>query len=150
MTERIFVDTNVLVYAYDRSERDKQGTAFTILDELVSLGAGVLSAQVLSEFFVTITRKITAPLTVQEAEVRIHNYLQSWTVVDLTELIVLEAVRGVREHSLSYWDALIWSAAKLNQIPLLFSEDFNDGSVLEGVRFINPFSEAFQLEEWTL
>ena len=102
MTERIFVDTNVLVYAYDRSEREKQGTAFTILDELVSMGAGVLSTQVLSEFFVTITRKIPAPLTIRQAEARIHNYLQSWTVVDLTGLILLEAVRGVREHRMRY------------------------------------------------
>jgi predicted nucleic acid-binding protein len=148
MTEKIFVDTNVLVYAYDRSERDKQKRAFALLDELAGRGTGLLSTQVLSEFFVTVTRKLTSPLTTQQAETSIKNYLLSWAVVDLTPLIVLEAVRGVRDHRLSYWDALIWSAAKLNQVPLILSEDFGDGTVLEGVRFADPFAETFRLGEW--
>jgi predicted nucleic acid-binding protein len=149
MTERIFVDTNVLVYAYDRSERAKQARAFSLLDQLAGRSLGVLSTQVLSEFFVTVTRKIPAPLTIPQAEARIQNYLLSWSVVDLSSLIVLEAVRGVREHAFGYWDALIWSAARLNQIPLILSEDFSDGTVVEGVRFIDPFTATFNLEDWT-
>ena len=111
-------------------------------------GNGVISTQVLAEFFVAVTRKIAAPLPVTEAGERVKNYLQSWTVVDLTGMVVLEATRGVHHHQLSFWDAQIWATARLNQIPVVFSEDLNVGAVTEGVRFVNPFAEDFQVEEW--
>lgn len=60
----------------------------------------------------------------------------------------MEALRGAREHSVSYYDAQIWACAHLNQIPVIFSEDFSDRRVIEGVRFTNPFSETFELEKW--
>jgi len=58
------------------------------------------------------------------------------------------AGRGVRDHKLSYYDAQVWATARLNQVPVVFSEDFRDGSILEGVRFVNPFSPKFLLEKW--
>jgi predicted nucleic acid-binding protein len=61
---------------------------------------------------------------------------------------VLEAARGVRDHGLAYYDAQVWAAARLNKIPIIFSEDFQDGRILEGVRFANPFSQSFDLEAW--
>jgi predicted nucleic acid-binding protein len=64
-------------------------------------------------------------------------------------MIVLEAARGVRDHQLSYYDAQIWASARLNQIPVIFSEDFSNGSVIEGVQFMNPLADDFQLELWT-
>lgn len=148
MSDRVFVDTNVLVYAYDRSEPDKQRRALDVLDRLAVTGAGVISTQVLAEFFVAVTRRIAAPLGVDEAGERVRNYLQSWTVLDLTGMIVLEATRGVRDHQFNFWDAQIWATARLNQIAMIFSEDFNVGAVTEGVRFVNPFAEDFQVEEW--
>jgi predicted nucleic acid-binding protein len=60
----------------------------------------------------------------------------------------VEAVRGVSAHRLSYWDALIWATAKLNRIPTVFSEDFSDGRVIEGVSFHNPFAAGFQIEDF--
>ena len=69
-------------------------------------------------------------------------------VFDLTPMIVLEALRGVRDHGLSYYDAQIWAAARLNQVPVVFSEDFNTDSVLDGVRFVNPFATDFDLAAW--
>ena len=140
MSDRVLVDTNVLVYAYDRSEPEKQRRALEVLDHLAVSGAGVISTQVLAEFFVAITRKIPAPLSVAEAYDRVKNYLQSWTVLDVTGMIVLEAARGVRDHQFNFWDAQIWAAARLNQIPVVFSEDFNVGQVTEGVHFVNPFA----------
>jgi predicted nucleic acid-binding protein len=148
MSDRIFVDTNVLVYAYDRSEPQKQQQALRVLDRLAVTGAGVISTQVLSEFFVTVTHKIAAPLSVDEAHDRVKNYLQSWTILDLTGMVVLEAVRGVRDHQFNFWDAQIWAVARLNQLAVVLSEDFNVGAVIEGVRFANPFAEDFQIEEW--
>jgi predicted nucleic acid-binding protein len=148
MSARIFVDTNVLVYAYDRSAPEKQHLAFTLLDRLAITKVGMISTQVLAEFFVSVTRKLAAPLSAGDAYQRVSNYLQSWTVLDMTGMVVLEAIRGVRDHQLSFWDAQIWAVAKLNQAPFVFSEDFSDGQVIEGVRFVNPFVRDFRVEEW--
>lgn len=145
MSDRVLVDSNVLVYAYDRAATAKQRQAVEVLDHLVTTSSGVLSTQVLGEFFVTVTRKIAYPLTHREAEARIHNLLHAWPVIEVTGLIVLEAARGVREHRFSFWDAQIWAAAKLNQIPLVFSEDFSDGRITEGIRFTDPFSAHFKI-----
>jgi predicted nucleic acid-binding protein len=141
------VDTNVLVYAYDRSEPAKQATAINLLEHLTSVQSGVLSAQVMGEFFVTVTRKLAAPLTVDRALESLENYLASWTIVDTTSLVVLEAARGVRDHHFSYYDAQIWAAARLNQVPYILSEDFNP-ALIEGVQFINPFETNFSFDEW--
>jgi len=148
MSGRIFTDTNVLVYAYDRSEPAKQEQALAVLDRLATRQAGVVSVQVLAELYVTLTRKLVAPLDPGEAAIRVSNYLRSWAVLDLTGMIVLEAVRGAQDHQTSYWDAQIWATAKLNQIPLVFSEDFSDGQVVEGVQFVNPFAPGFHVEDW--
>jgi len=144
----LFIDTNVLVYAYDRAEPEKQARALEVLDKLAHAGAGAVSAQVLAEFAFVVTSKLPAPLTLEEAYVRVENFLRIWRIVDLTGMIVLEAIRGAREHRFNYWDAQIWAAARLNQIPLVLSEDFRDGAVVEGVRFVNPFVDGFDLARW--
>lgn len=150
MIDKFFVDTNILVYAYDRSERPKQGQAFEVLDRLANRGMGFISTQVLSEFFVSVTQKISAPLTIEEALQSLKSYLRSWTVFDVTGMIVLEATRGVHEHSFHYWDALIWATARLNQIPVIFSENFQTDAIIEGVQFINPITEQFGFGQWNL
>ena len=71
-------------------------------------------------------------------------------MLDVTGEVVLETIRGVREHQFSFWDAQILAVARLNQVPVVFSEDFNPGAVIEGVRFVNPFAEDFQPEAWGL
>jgi predicted nucleic acid-binding protein len=143
MADKILVDTNILLYAYDRGEQVKQSQAAAVLDRLATLRLGVLTPQVLGEFFVNATRKIGKPLTVEQAYERIQNYLLSWEVLDLTGAIVLEAVRGVRTYNMAYWDAQIWASARLHQIPVIFTEDFSNGAVIESVRFVNPFEESF-------
>ncbi len=80
MTASILVDTNVLVYAYDRNAGRKQAQALHILDTLLLRGAGAISTQVLSEFFVAVTRKLSQPLTIAEARARIEHYILSWPV----------------------------------------------------------------------
>ncbi len=140
-----FLDTNVLVYAYDPAEVNKRTRAITLLDQLGSQQRGAISAQVLGEFFVTVTRKIMPPLTLEEAEQSIINYIRTWTVYDLTKHVVAEAVRGMRQHQLPYWDSLIWATAKRHGVPNVLSEDFSDGRLIEGVRFLNPFATTFDL-----
>jgi predicted nucleic acid-binding protein len=148
MADKIIVNTNVLLYAYDKSAPVKQPQAVATLDRLVRQGLGVLTSQVLAEFFVNAIRKLEPPLTIEEAYDRVQNYLLSWEVLDLTGAIVLEAVRGTQVYRMSYWDAQIWASARLYQIPVIFSEDFDAGAVIEGVRFVNPFADDFDLDAW--
>ena len=118
------------------------------MEHLRFTGSGRLSAQSLAEFFHATTRGARPLLTVEQATQQVEWLAHAWPVLDITLLVVLEAARGVRDHKLAYWDAQLWATARLNQIPAIFSEDFNIGAVLEGVRFVNPFSADFVLEAW--
>ncbi|MGE5572773.1 MAG: PIN domain-containing protein [Bacteroidota bacterium] len=148
MRDRILVDTNVLVYAYDRSEAPKQQRAVEVLDLLIASGKGVISTQVLSEFFNAVTRKIRMPLTIEDAMASVENHTRAWRVLDVTTFIILEAIRGVRDHQLAFWDAQIWATARLNQVPVVLSEDFASGRTLDGVLFVNPFADSFEPAAW--
>jgi len=144
----ILMDTNLLVYLYDQKHPDRQTQSQRVLEQLELTRNGRLSVQSLAEFFSVATRKLSPNLTAAEALHQINLFLRLWPVFDLTPMIIAEAARGVRDHHLSYYDAQIWAAARLNQVPLVFSEDFRDGSALEGVRFVNPFTLGFVLESW--
>jgi predicted nucleic acid-binding protein len=146
MADKILVDTNILLYAYDRGEPVKQPLALAVLNGLVTHDLGALTPQILAEFFVNATKKLQPPLTIKEAHSRIENYLLSWEILDITGAIILEAIRGVHTYRMPYWDAQIWASAHLNQIPVVLSEDFGDGTIIEGVKFVNPFSTGFNLE----
>ena len=140
-SERVFLDTNVLVYPYDRSEPGKQRRARAVLAELAATQTGVVSAQVLAEFFVTVTRKLAVPLPAASALEQLACHLQLWKVVDVTGLLAAEAAAAASKYRLNYWDAQVWAAARLNQVPVVLSEDFSHGREIDGVRFVNPFVE---------
>ncbi len=149
MIAKFFVDSNILIYAYDTCALDKQRADLRTLDRLATSGTGVISTQVLAEFFVTVTneRNFSNALSAVEAGNRIQNYILAWEVVEVTGMIVLEAIRGVRDYQFSFWDAQIWATAKLNQIPIIYSEDFNVGAAIEGVRFVNPLEGSKELND---
>ena len=144
----VLVDTNILVYAHDRGEPAKQQQAIQLLDTLEATGEGRLTAQVIGEFFRATTKPSNSMLTLEQAQQQVDNFILTWTILDTTAMVVQEAVRGVLVHRLSYYDAQVWAAARLNQIAVVISEDFTDGRTVEGVRFVNPFSGAFALEAW--
>jgi predicted nucleic acid-binding protein len=144
----ILVDTNVLVYFYDQNSLDKQECASLVLNRLQEAGLGRMSTQTLAEFVNAAMRILDPPLTAAQAYEQVSMFAASWPVLDLTPQIVLEAARGVRDHGLAYYDAQIWATARLNQISIVFSEDFQDGQILEGVRFANPFAGRFEVEAW--
>ena len=144
----VLLDTNVLVYAFDRSEPKKRARAIKIIVDLQVNSVGCLSVQCLSEFFNAVTRGATPKLPMDEALQYVQDYLLAFPTHLLTPSIVLLAARGVRDHSLSFYDAQIWACALSNDVPVIFSEDFQDGQVIEGIRFVNPFVENFELEKW--
>ena len=145
----VLIDTNVLIYVFDHGEQARQDQAIRVLQGLQTTGNGRLSAQSLAEFCAVTTRKLKPLLTRAEAVPQVERLIRAFPVIDLTPLVVIEAARGARDHSLAYYDAQIWAAARLNQIPVVFSEDFNSGSTLEGVQYVNPFATDFVLEAWT-
>ena len=139
------VDTNVLAYAYDPRDPDRQARATACLRRLAASRQGALSAQVLGEFVWVATRRLAPPLTAEQAERSITNYARSWPVYPITSQAVLEAVRAVRQYRFADWDALIWATAKLNGVLSILTEDQPGSSLIEGVRFINPLDQGFDL-----
>jgi len=127
MSDKVLVDTNILVYAYDADAGDKRTRAEELIDSLWDQSTGVLATQVLSEFFITITRKVKRPLPLGEARQIIEDYRAAWGVFATTPDTVLLAVDGVERHGLSFWDAMIWAAALINGVPKIYSEDMQHG-----------------------
>jgi predicted nucleic acid-binding protein len=145
MPARYLLDTNLLVYTLDRREPVKRDRAREVLRRVGGAGNAALPAQVLSEFANACLRNLEPrpdPATVRwEAE----RLLLAFPVLPLTGPVVLEALRGVSEHLLSYYDAQIWAVARLGQVGVVLSEDFNPGAVLDGMSFANPLDPAFDL-----
>jgi predicted nucleic acid-binding protein len=139
MTGRSFVDTSVWVYAADRGEPDKRARARALLAAGAELDA-VLSAQVLGEFFVTVTRKLAPPVPLDRA-VRIVDRMSQLPVVPLDARLVSAAVAGTKEWGISYWDALIVAAAEAGGCDRVLSEDLADGAIYGSVRVENPFAD---------
>jgi predicted nucleic acid-binding protein len=140
------VDSNVLVYAHDRSQPVKQAIAAGLLRALHQSGRGVLSVQVIGEFFDVSTRKIKSRLTYEEALVASTGFLSAWEILPIHYEIVVEAIRSVKAHQLSYYDALVLATARFNQVPFVLTEDMQDGLSVDGVRLLNPFTASFDLE----
>jgi len=148
MSSKFLIDTNLLVYQYDNSETAKQRQAASVISILTIAGVAAISTQIMSEFFSISTRKLTVPLSKESAYERLQSFRQGFRVLDITSPIIIEAARGVVAYQFSIWDGMIWATAKLNQIPLILSEDFNTGAQIEGVQFLNPLIESFDLNLW--
>ena len=141
MSARAFVDTNVLVYAYDQRGGEKTAIARELLKQLWSERRGVLSTQVLQEFALNVRRKFTQPMTVDQVRQAISLYRQ-WRVLVNSVESILGALEIEQTHQLSFWDALIVQAAIAAGCEILYSEDLSHGQEYEGVRVMNPFKEG--------
>jgi predicted nucleic acid-binding protein len=133
---RGFLDTNVLVYAEDASNPEKQEKAIALILELAGQRSAVVSIQVLSEYFHTVTRKLHVGAAVARSQVEFYARFQ---VVEPTVTDVLGAIDLHRLHGMSYWDSLILRCAKQAGCPVLFTEDMQHGQLVDGVRIENPF-----------
>lgn len=135
-----FVDTNVVAYSYDRSSGSKHRQALELIERLSVSGDGALSLQVLQELFVTLTRKFRPPYTPEQGRVVVAG-LATWPhVVEPNRQDLLDAVDRSIRMRISFWDALIVTAAVKVQATVLWSEDLNDGQVYDGVVVRNPFA----------
>ena len=139
-----FVDTNILVYAYDVSAGQKRALAKALVQKLWENKAGCLSVQVLQEFYVNLTRKAAMPLDA-ELVAQIVEDLNAWRVHIPDGTDVLGAIRIQQKYQLNFWDAMIIRSTSETGCALLWSEDFSDGKVYEGVKVNNPFTQAVGL-----
>jgi predicted nucleic acid-binding protein len=135
-----FVDTNILVYAYDRSAGQKHLIAAKLIEQCWEKGNGRLSLQVLQEFYVSVTRKIAKPLDPRTARQIIAD-LANWRYHSPETSDLLEAIEFQQEYGLSFWDALILQSAARLGCRRLISEDLIHGQIFGKVRVINPFME---------
>lgn len=138
MTGKIFLDTNIIVYAHDRSSGKKNRIAEDILLYLWESKRGILSTQVMQEFYVIITRKIPSPLPIMDAK-KILEYFMTWQVVINDTHTVLQAIDIQKKHGFSFWDSLILQSSIQGNADILFSEDMSDGLAIENLKIINPF-----------
>ncbi len=138
MKERVFLDTNVLVYLFDADEPVKQQRARTLLSNQELRDQVTLSTQVLQEFYVSVTRKLAVPLDPDTALKAVQD-LAVFPIIQIDTPLILLAIQRSRKATVSFWDALILEAALVAGTTLLYSEDFQDGASFGKLRIANPF-----------
>ena len=135
-----FVDTNVLVNAFDRAEPGRRAIAASLLDRLASSNCLRLSSQILQEFFVTVTRKIASPLPVDQALELLDDF-HAWPLFLVDYEAIREAGALCGQVRLSFWDALVVVSAARSGADTLYSEDLSHDQIVRGVRIVNPFTQ---------
>ena len=137
-TEKYFIDSNVLVYAYNRAEPQKQRVATGLIASLLENRNAVVSVQVLGEFFRVVTRRIPNPLSVEQATSVIDD-IGSLQVLNIDMAMVRRAIATHSRYGVNYWDSLIIAAAERAGCSAILSEDFNSGQSYHGILAVNPF-----------
>jgi predicted nucleic acid-binding protein len=134
----ISFDSNVLVYAADNTAGERHATAADLIERSIRHGGCVQTLQSFAEFFSAVTRKAGVAADVAAA------FIKGWQAVlpveTSTRADLDEAIPAAREHRLAFWDAMLWATARRIGVRVLISEDFQDGRILDGVRFVDPFS----------
>lgn len=136
---RYLVDTNVLVYALDANELARRARAIAWLTYVTELDIGVLSSQALSELANVCLHRLRPKWTPTQVSQHLSALSTAMEVLPLTAAVVNEALRGVKEHHMAYFDAQMWAQARLNQIPYLLTEDMDSGTAIDGVMIVDPF-----------
>jgi predicted nucleic acid-binding protein len=138
---KCFVDTNILVYAHDRSAGVKHRRAQSLVEQLWNSGKGVLSTQVLQELCINLRRKAGNPLPVEEVRLLIREY-STWEVITNTPESVLRALDIETRYKTSFWDALILQAAGDAGASVLYSEDLAAGQHYGAIQVVNPLIDV--------
>lgn len=135
------IDTNILVYAYDSSEKEKFSCARKIISSIWSNGSGYTTVQNLTEFFVVVTRKIEYPISISDTQTIIHDILHSdkWQVFDRDMYTIERAITLVEKCGVHFWDALIAQVMLDNDISAILTENTDDFSKIPSINVENPF-----------
>lgn len=139
MIDRIFVDTNVLVYSRDASEPSKQKKAIAWIAHLWREKNGCVSFQVLNEFYITVTKKLQPGIDQKNAREDIRSLL-AWHPIPVDDRVIYGAWHIQDRYKLSWWDALIVSAAQVSKCRYLLTEDLQENLNMGGIEIINPFN----------
>jgi len=139
MNDRFFLDTNVFVYSFDASAPAKARRATELIRRAVATGKGVVSFQVVQEFFNVALRRFAQPMTVADAEQYLAAVFRPLMAIHSSQALYAEALRLNERYRLSWYDALIVAAAIEGQSTLLLSEDLQDGQRFDGLRVQSPF-----------
>ena len=135
MTDRVFLDANILIYAHDAGSPEKQRRSRDVIARLAESGDGVISTQVMQEFYSAATRKLGIPPLAAKA------VLKTFTVFEIIQVsadLIHDAIDCSVLNALSFWDALIVAAASAAGCPTLYTEDLNNGQIILGVKVQNP------------
>ncbi len=135
--ERVSLDTNILIYSIDRDAGEKQLKAIDLIVECATSRDCVLTLQALAEFYFAATRK--GKISVETARRQVADWQLLFPTILPSVNTLGNAIDAVRDHKLSFWDAMLWSVARENGVTRLYSEDFQAGQSLGGVEFVNPF-----------
>jgi predicted nucleic acid-binding protein len=138
MKDKVFLDTNILIYAHDIDADIKHDVALSILKTIWEEETGIISTQVIQEFYVNVTRKIPNPIAPVQARGIILNYF-SWQVEAVEPHTILSASEIEEKYILSFWDSLIIATASQSEAVKILTEDLNHGQIIEGVLIENPF-----------
>jgi predicted nucleic acid-binding protein len=134
--ERIFIDTNIIVYANDSRDSKKQEHAITIITELMKTGRGIISTQVLQEYAYTALLKLKQDHNVVLRQIKL---LESLNVIKQSPEMIRRAIEIMQSYKLNFWDACIISDAEYADCSVIYSEDLNTGQYYSGIRIFNPF-----------
>lgn len=144
MSDRYFVDTNILMYAHDSAAGEKHERAKALVEELWETRAGVVSTQVLQELAVNLRKKTKKPLDARATREVVSDYL-AWQVVVNGGDSIIEALDLEARYKISFWDALVVQAAQASGALVLYSEDLSAGQRYGSVRVVNPFFDSAKL-----
>jgi predicted nucleic acid-binding protein len=139
MSDKYFVDTNILMYAHDTAAGEKHARAKSVVEELWRDRSGAVSTQVLQELCVNLRRKAGRPLDIKATRDVVVDYL-TWHLVVNTGASILDALEIEERYKVSFWDALVIGAAQACGARVLYSEDLSDGQMYGSVRVVNPFA----------
>lgn len=139
MSDIVFVDTNILIYAHDADAGPKRERAIAALKELWESGNGRLSVQVLQEFYLNVTRKLATPVAKSTAREVVGAY-RPWVRASTTVDTIIRASDIAEMVQIAFWDALIVASAEQDGAAKLYSEDLNSDQVIAGVKIVNPLT----------
>lgn len=137
-SDNIFVDTNIIVYCFDDANQVKKRKSIEIMEDLWDSQKGVLSLQVLKEFFVTVTRKLVNKMDFNDAKKVVYD-LMTWNLFIDTKTSFIKAIEIVERYGFSIWDASVLTSAIMSNCGIIYTEDLQNNQIIEGVRVVNPF-----------